>query len=80
VKRYYDEWSQSRSACSAIWFKNDIMYSVRWVDGGYGASDNTLQIAYNGNGITDLPFGDHDDLTFIRGFGLTNSLIWLSRG
>lgn len=80
VKRYYDEWSSSRSACSAMWFNNDIMYAVRWVDGGYGASDNTLQVAYNGSGITDQPFGDHDDLSFVRGFGLTNSIIWLSRG
>ena len=80
VKRYYDEWSQSRSACAVMWFNNDIMYAVRWLDGGYGASDNILQVAYNGTGITDLPFGDYDDLSFIRGFGLTNSLIWLSKG
>ncbi|HLK14633.1 MAG TPA: hypothetical protein VKT78_07485 [Fimbriimonadaceae bacterium] len=80
VKRYYDEWSQSRSSCSAMWWDKDIMYAVRWVDGGYGASDNTLQIAYNGSGITDQPFGDYDDLTFIRGFGLTNSIVWLSKG
>ncbi len=80
VKRYYDEWSQSRSPCSAMWWNGDIMYAFRWLDGGYGKSDNTLEISYNGSGINDLPFGDHDDLTFIRNFGATNSLIWLSKG
>jgi hypothetical protein len=72
VKRYYDEWTQSDAPCAAIWWGGDIMYAFRWGD--------TLNVAYNGSGINDEPFGDHDDLTFVREFGAFNSLVWLSKG
>ena len=77
VKRYYDEWTQSRSAPAAAWFKGDIIWAYRWVDGGQGATDNNLHVAYKAMGIEDTPMGDHDDLSFFRDFGIRHSIIYL---
>ena len=80
VKRFYDEWTQSRSAPAAAWFKGDIIWAYRWVDGGQGATDNNLHVAYQATGIEDTPMGDHDDLSFFRDFGIRHSIIYLSEG
>jgi len=77
IKRYYDEWTQSRSGPAACWFNGDILYAYRWVDGGQGASDNTLHVGYNGSGIEPVPMGDFDDIGFIRDFGMQNSILYL---
>jgi len=78
VKRFYDEWSQSRSAPAAVWYKGDIMYAYRWVDGGQGTTDNNLHVAYRATGIDDTPMGDHDDLSYFRDFGIRHSITYLS--
>lgn len=75
VKRYYDEWTQSRSAPAAAWFGGDVIWGYRWVDGAQGATDNNLHVAYAGLGIQDEPMGDHDDLTFFRTFGIRHSIL-----
>lgn len=78
VKRYYDEWTQSRSAPAATWFKGEILYAYRWVDGGQAASDNTLHVAYRGTGLQEATLSDFDDISFVRNYGLANSipLLW----
>lgn len=78
VKRFYDEWTQSRSAPAAAWYKGDIIWSYRWVDGGQGTTDNNLHVAYKAMGIEDTPMGDHDDLSYFRDFGIRHSIIYLS--
>ena len=78
VKRFYDEWSQSRSAPAAAWYKGEIIYAYRWVDGGRGPTDNNLHVAYKATGIDDTPMGDHDDLAYFRDFGIRHSIIYLS--
>lgn len=78
VKRYYDEWTQSRSAPAAAWFGKDVIWSYRWVDGGQGPTDNNLHVGYKGLGIQDEPMGDHDDLTFFRTWGIRNAILYLS--
>jgi hypothetical protein len=78
VKRFYDEWTQTRSAPAAAWFTGDIIWSYRWVDGGQGPTDNNLHIAYRASGIEDTPMGDHDDLSFFRDFGIRHSIIYLA--
>jgi hypothetical protein len=77
VKRFYDEWTQTRSAPAAAWFAGDIIWAYRWVDGGQGASDNILHVGYRALGIEDTPMGDHDDLGFISRFGIRSSIISL---
>lgn len=79
VKRYYDEWTQSRSAPAAAWFGGDILWAYRWV-GGDDPSDDNLQVGYKALGIQSEPFGDHDDLSLIRNFGAQHSLLTLGRG
>ena len=78
VKRYYDEWTTSRSSPAAIWFKGDILYAYRWCDGGQGSSDNLLHVAYQGTGLQRNALTDFDDLSYIRNFGLSNSIPVLS--
>lgn len=77
VKRYYDEWTQSRSAPAAAWFNKDIIWAYRWVDGAQGPTDNNLHVGYKASGIQDEPFGDHDDIGFLKNFGIRNSILYL---
>ncbi len=78
VKRYYDEWTNSRSDSAACWYDNDVLWSYRWVDGAQGATDNNLQVGYRGLGIEEAPMGDHDDVGFILKYGLRRSIMWLN--
>jgi hypothetical protein len=78
VKRYYDEWTQSRSAPAAAWFGDDIIYAYRWVDGGNPDRDNLLHVAYRGSGIEDATMGDFDDIGFIRNFGMRYSILYVA--
>jgi len=79
TKRFYDEWTQSRSAPAATFFGGDILYSYRWIDGGRGETDNQLQVAYRGSGIELEPMGDFDDLTFLKEFGIRHCILYLNR-
>ena len=79
VKRFYDEWTQTRSAPAAAWFDGDIIWAYRWVAGDQSASDNTFHVGYKALGIQAEPMGDHDDLTFLRTWGIRNSLLSLSK-
>lgn len=79
LKRFYDEWTQSRSAPAAAWYQGDVIWAYRWVDGGQGSSDNVLHVGYKALGIQSQPMGDHDDLTFFRTWGIRNSLLYLAR-
>lgn len=79
TKRFYDEWTQSRSAPAAAFYGGDIIYSYRWVDGGRGDSDNQLQVSYRASGIEPEPMGDFDDISFMRDFGIKHSILYLNR-
>lgn len=78
VKRMYDEWTQSRSAPAATWHGGDILWAYRWIDGGNADRDNLLHVGYRGLGIDSQPMGDHDDLTFLREFGIRTSILYLN--
>ncbi|MBV6459173.1 MAG: hypothetical protein HONBIEJF_02316 [Fimbriimonadaceae bacterium] len=77
VKRYYDEWSQSRSAPSACWWNGEILYVYRWVDGN-PSRDGILHVGYRGSGIQPDPMGDHDDVAFFANFGIRSSILYLN--
>lgn len=78
VKRMYDEWTNTRSSCTAIPYGGDILWAYRWVDGAQGPTDSDLQVAHRGMGIDELPMGDHDDVGFILRFGLCRSILWMN--
>ncbi len=80
VKRFYDEWTQTRSAPAAAWFDGDIIWAYRWVDGGQGTTDNNLHVGYRALGIGDKPMGDHDDLTFFKQIGIRRSILYVGSG
>ncbi len=77
VKRYYDEWTQSRSAPAAAWFGGDIIYAYRWVDGSQGERDGVLHVSYNGTGVEKAPMGDFDDIGYMKSFGIRHSILYL---
>ncbi|HEY0868718.1 MAG TPA: hypothetical protein VGE01_15145, partial [Fimbriimonas sp.] len=79
VKRFYDEWTQSKSAPAAAWFAGDVIWAYRWVDGAGGPTDNNLHVGYRALGIEDQPMGDHDDVGYIHGFGMRHSLLSLGK-
>jgi hypothetical protein len=78
VKRYYDEWTQSRSAPAACWYGDDMLYAYRWVDGRQNESDDRFHLGYRGTGIEDTPMGDFDDIGFMRSFGIRHSVIYMA--
>jgi len=77
VKRYYDEWTNSRSDSAVTWFEGDVLWAYRWVDGAQGDSDNNLQVAFHGLGIESTPMGDFDDVGFIVKYGFQRSILYL---
>ena len=79
VKRFYDEWTQSRSTVGAAFFDGDIIYAYRWIDGGQSPSDNHINVGYRATGIEDRPIGDFDDLSYMRDFGIRHSILYLNR-
>ncbi|MBI5707335.1 MAG: hypothetical protein HZC36_10145 [Armatimonadetes bacterium] len=79
VKRYYDEWTQSRSSVGVAWWQGEILYAYRWVDGSQGPTDNNLHVGYRGSGIDPEPMGDHDDLKMMGSFGIRYSIGWLNK-
>lgn len=74
TRRYYDEWTNSRSAPSACWFRDDMALSLRWFGNSPVYRDNNLFVAFTGRGIEDDDMGDFDDLHEIRNYGLTVSI------
>ncbi len=78
VKRYYDEWTQSRSAPAVAWYGDDMLYAYRWIDGGQTASDNRFHLGYRGSGIEDVPMGDFNDLAFMKDFGIRYSILYMA--
>jgi hypothetical protein len=75
VKRYYDEWSTTRSAPAATWWDGDIVYAYRWTAGDQSETDNNFHLGYHGLGIEPGAMGDFNDLAYIRDFGLANSIL-----
>ena len=78
VKRYYDEWTQSRSALGVCWYGGDMLYAYRWIDGSQGEADNRFHLGYRGSGIEDVPMGDFNDLAFMKDFGIRHSILYMA--
>ncbi len=74
TRRYYDEWTNSRSAPAACWFRGDIVLGIRWFGDAPAYKNDDLLVGFFGRGIESLPMGDFDDLSEIRTYGLAGSL------
>ncbi|MCW3095254.1 MAG: hypothetical protein JWL77_872 [Chthonomonadaceae bacterium] len=74
TRRYYDEWTNSRSAPAACWYHGDIALSLRWFGDSPAYRDNNLFVAFAGRGIESENMGDFNDLFEIRNYGLSGSI------
>jgi len=74
TRRYYDEWTNSRSAPSACWFRGDMVLSLRWFGDSPAYRDNNLFVAFAARGIESEDMGDFNDLLEIRDYGLAGSI------
>ncbi|MBI3818466.1 MAG: hypothetical protein HY286_07235 [Planctomycetes bacterium] len=76
LRRFYDEWTTSRSPIGACWYKNDIMLGFRWFGNVHGDDDDNLLVSHHALGITDADMRDFDDVTEIAECGLAHSIPW----
>jgi hypothetical protein len=79
VRRYYDEWSTSRSGPGACFFRGDIAYAMRWGATADGDGSSALHVGFFGRGFDRGTMGDFDDLWMIREVGLTHSIPCVAR-
>jgi hypothetical protein len=77
TRRYYDEWTNSRSAPAACWFRGDMALANRWFGEAPAFKDNDLYVGFTGRGIESENMGDFDDLREIRDYGLAGSIPFL---
>jgi hypothetical protein len=75
-RRYYDEWTQSRSAPGACFFRDEMIFASRWYGNVRGTENDNLFVAFYGRGYESEPMGDFDDITFIRDIGLSHSILY----
>jgi hypothetical protein len=78
TRRYYDEWTQSRSAPGVCFFRGDIVLAVRWFGNVRGTENDNLFVAFHGRGIESEPMGDFDDIALIRDVGLARSIPYVA--
>lgn len=76
LRRFYDEWTTSRSPISAVFHQNDIVIAFRWFGNVHGDDDDNLLISHHGLGIFDQDMRDFDDVTEIAETGLSHSIAW----
>ena len=75
VKRFYDEWTQSRSAPGVCFFRGDIAFALRWFGNVRASENDNCMVGFFGRGIESQPMGDFDDISFIRDVGLSHSIL-----
>jgi hypothetical protein len=76
LRRFYDEWTTTRSPISAVWHNNDIAIAFRWFGNVHGDDDDNLLISHHGLGIDSQDMHDFDDVTHIAEVGLARSIGW----
>jgi hypothetical protein len=76
LRRYYDEWTTTRSPIAACWHDGDMTLACRWYGNVHGDEDDNLFVAQHGLGIRPGPMTDFDDVTEISAIGLARSIPW----
>lgn len=76
-RRYYDEWTQSRSAPGACFFKGEMIFASRWYGNVRGTENDNLFVAFFGRGYESEPMGDKDDIGYIRDVGMSHSIAYV---
>lgn len=76
LRRFYDEWTTTRSPIAAVFHKGDIALAFRWFGNVHGDEDDNLLVSHHGLGIDRAPMHDFDDVTHIAEVGLARSIAW----
>lgn len=76
LRRWYDEWTTTKSPVGACFYKGDLALSYRWFGNVHGDDDETLQVAFHGLGVHDEILKDFDDVSEISNYGLARSIPW----
>lgn len=74
TRRYYDEWTTSRSAPGVAPFRGDLAFAARWFGNVHATENDDLFVGFFGSGVGREPMGDFDDVAFIRDYGLSRSI------
>ncbi len=76
LRRWYDEWTTSRSPVGAAFHGNDLVLAYRWCGNVHGDEDEDLHVAFHGFGVRDEIMKDYDDVSAISRVGLSRSIPW----
>ena len=76
LRRYYDEWTTTKSPVAACWRAGDLMLAFRWHGDVHGDEDDRLLVSHRGLGIAAADMRDFDDIRAIAELGLARSLPW----
>jgi hypothetical protein len=76
LRRFYDEWTTTKSPIGACWHRGDIALVFRWCGNVHGDDDENMLVSFHGLGIDKDDMRDFDDVTEIAEVGLAHSLGW----
>lgn len=76
LRRWYDEWTTTKSPVGAAFYQGDLALSYRWCGNVNGDDDETLQVAFHGFSVHDQVLQDFDDVSEISNYGLARSIPW----
>lgn len=76
LRRFYDEWTTTRSPVGAAFHGGELVLAYRWYGNVHGDDDENLQVAFHGFGVRDEELRDFDDVSEISRFGLARSIPW----
>lgn len=71
LKRYYDEWTTTKSPAAAAWYRGDLLLGIRW-------TNDDIFFARRGLGIQDKPMADFDDVKHMLDYGIARSILWMA--
>jgi hypothetical protein len=79
LRRFYDEWTTTKSPVAACLHDGDLVLAYRWFGNVHGDDDENLQVAHRAFGVRAGPMSDFDDVAEISERGLSRSIPYLRR-
>ncbi len=76
LRRFYDEWTTTKSPIGACFHDGDLLLAFRWFGNVRGDEDDNLLVSHRGLGIDGTELRDFDDVAQIANIGLSHSIPW----
>ena len=76
LRRFYDEWTTTKSPIGACLHDGDLWLAFRWFGNVRGDEDDNLLVSHRGYGIDEADLKDFDDVSEIANIGLSHSIPW----